>query len=272
MSAAAEGAPEPPAAWQPFTFGGVAAFAGARLGRLLAAELIAATVLAVIVVWFLHRAYCPVILQAIQKMPETARVARGGLQGLPDTLVSESKFLAIAATTRPGGEIGQDADLQIQLRQNDFCAGSVFWPDWGLDFEYGRDASMNLARSNLEPWWSAWQPVLLMGAGASTVLFLLLFWAALAAIYMAPAKFIAWFSDRYLTWAGAWRLASAALLPGAAALAGAILLYGWSVMDLVGLSSFVALQMITGWIYLMGGACKVTRPFPGDSKRNPFAA
>ncbi len=35
-------AERPPAAWQPLTFGGVAAFAGARLGRLLAAELVAA--------------------------------------------------------------------------------------------------------------------------------------------------------------------------------------------------------------------------------------
>jgi hypothetical protein len=272
VSAAAEGAPEPPAAWQPFTFGGVAAFAGARLGRLLAAELIAATVLAASVVWFLHRAYCPVILQAIQKMPETARVARGVLQGVPETLVSESKFLAIAATIRPGSDIGQDADLQIQLRQTDFCAGSVFWPDWGLDFDYGRGASASLARSNLEPWWSAWQPVLLIGAGVSAVVLLLLFWAVLAALYMAPAKCIAWFADRYLTWAGAWRLASAALLPGAVVLAAAVLLYGWSVMDLVGLAFVVALQTVIGWVYLAGGVCKVTPVFPETAKRNPFAA
>jgi len=270
MKASAEGAEAPPAAWQPLTFGGVAAFAGARMGRLLAAQLAAAIMAAACAVWFLHRAYCPVILQAIQKMPDTARVAEGKLQGVPDTLIAESKFLAIAATPQSAGAIGQDADLQIELRQNDFCAGSVFWPDWGWDFPYRRETVFNLARSNLEPWWSAWQPVLLIAAGAVTVLFLLLTWALLASIYMAPAKFIAWFADRYLSWSGAWRLASAALLPGALVLTGAMILYGWSVIDLVGLSFFVAIHIILGWVYLVGGSCKVTRLFPVDSKRNPF--
>jgi hypothetical protein len=272
MSEAAGGADPPPTAWQPLTFGGVAAFAGAPLGRLLAAELMVAVMVAVSVVWFLHRSYCPVILRAIQQMPETARVANGTLQGVPGTLIAESRFLAIAATPQAGREIGQDADLQIQLRQNDLCAGSVFWPDWGLDFNYGRGTAMNLARSNLEPWWSAWQPVLLLGTGAGVVLFLLLVWAALATIYMAPAKFIAWFADRYLSWSGAWRMASAALLPGALVGMGAILLYGWNVIDLVGLSFFGAVQMVIGWIYVVGGSCKVTRIFPVHSDRNPFTA
>ena len=270
MSAAAEGDAGPSAAWQPLTFGGVAAFAGARLGRLLAAELVAAIMIATSIVWFLHRAYCPVILHAIQEMPETARVADGTLQGVPETLIVESGFLAIAATPEPGREIGQGADLQIQLRQNDLCAGSVFWPDWGLEFSYGRGAAVNLARSNLEPWWSAWQPVLLAGTGVAIVLLLLLVWAVLAAVYMAPAKFIAWFADRYLTWGEAWRLASAALLPGALVVMGAVLLYGWSVIDLVGLSFFGAVNIIIGWVYLAGGSCKVTRLFPADSNRNPF--
>jgi hypothetical protein len=265
-------APAPPAAWQPFTFGGVAAFAGARLKRLLAAELAAAILVAVSAVWFLHRAYCPILLQAIQKMPETARVADGTLQGVPETLIAESKFLAIAATPRTGGDIGQDADLQIRLRQNDVCAGSVFWPDWGWEWEYGRGRSLNLARSNLEPWWSAWQPVLLAGVGAAVLLSLLLVWAVLAAVYMAPAKCIAWLADRFLTWGGAWRLASAALLPGALVMAGAVLLYGLSVIDLVGLSFFLVVHLMIGWIYLVGGSCKVTRLFPDESKRNPFIA
>ena len=272
MSAAAESADGPPAAWQPLTFGGVAAFSGARLGRLLAVELVAAMMLALSVVWILHRAYCPVILRAIQGMPETARVANGTLQGVPDTLIAESKFLAIAATPQPGRDIGQDADLQIQLRQKDVCAGSIFWPDWGLEYSYGPGTAFNLARSNLEPGWSAWQPVLLIGTGAAVVLVLVVFWAVLAAIYMAPAKFVAWFADRYLPWRGAWRLASAASLPGTLVVMGAVILYGWSVIDLVGLSFFGAVHVLIGWIYLVGASCKVTRIFPADSNRNPFTA
>ncbi|HEY3861130.1 MAG TPA: hypothetical protein VGO59_04515 [Verrucomicrobiae bacterium] len=271
MNSEAQGA-DAPSACQPFTFGGVAAFAGARLGRLLAVELAVAVIAAGAVVWFLYRAYCPVILQAIQNMPETARVANGALQGVPDTFVAESRFLAIAARPASGGEIGQDADLQLQLRPNDVCTGSVFWPDWGWVFPYGRHASVNLARSNLEPWWSAWQPVLLAGAGAATVLWMFLVWGVLAAIYMAPAKFVAWFADRALPWGAAWRMASAALMPGAVFMAAAILLYGWSVLDLVGLSFCFAVHVIISWIYVAGGACKVARLYPNQSNRNPFTA
>ncbi len=272
MSTSAEGADAPPAAWQPFTFGGVAAFADARLGRLLVAELATAILVAVSAVWLLHRAYCPVILQAIQQMPETARVANGRLEGVPATLIAESRFLAIAATAQPGSEIGQDADLQIQFRQDDLCAGSVFWPDWGWAFHYGPGTAFNLARSNLEPWWSAWQPVLLTLTGAAVVLSFLLLWAALAVVCMAPAKFVAWLADRNLSWGGAWRLASASFLPGAVVMAGAMILYGWSVIDLAGLSFFLAIHVIVGWVYLVGGPCKVTRHSPLDSKRNPFTA
>jgi hypothetical protein len=268
---ASEVADAPPAAWQPLTFGGVAAFATGRTGRLLALELTVAVAVAVCAVWFLHRAYCPVILQAIQKMPDTARVAQGRLQGVPDTLIAESRFLAIAAMPQAGGEIGQDADLQIKLRQNDFCAGSIFWPDWGLDLPYGRDAAINLGRSNLEPWWSAWQPVLLAAAGTAVVLFLLASWAVLASIYMALAKLIALFADRYLTWPGAWRLSAAALMPGAIVLAGGLILYGWSVIDLVGLSFLFIIHFIVGWVYLVGASCGASRLFPSQVKRNPFA-
>ncbi len=94
----------------------------------------------------------------------------------------------------------------------------------------------------------------------------------MAAIYMAPAKFIAWFADRYLSWGGAWRLASAALLPGALVMVGAIDSLRLSVIDLVGLSFFGAVHFIIGWVYLVGGSCKATRLFPAESKRNPFTA
>ena len=103
---ASEGANTPPAAWQPFTFGGVAAFATARAGRVFAFELATAMMTAVCAMWFLHRAYCPVILQAIQTMPDTARVAQGALQGVTNTVIAESKFLGIAARPQPGEQIG----------------------------------------------------------------------------------------------------------------------------------------------------------------------
>jgi hypothetical protein len=269
---ASDGADAPPGGWQPFTFGGVAAFAKGPTGRVFAFELAAAMTAAICVMWFLHRAYCPVILQAIQKMPDSARIAQGTLQGVTNTLIAESKFLGLAARPQTGEQIGQGADLQIELRQSDFCVNSIFWPDWGLDYPYQRGPVLNLGRASLEPWWSAWQPVVLTIAGAAVAVSLLLTWTMLALIYMAPAKFIAWFADRYLSWGGAWRLASAALMPGAAVMIGAIVLYGWSGIDLVGLTFFFAIHFIMGWVYLVGASCKADRVVLSDSNRNPFTA
>lgn len=112
--------------------------------------------------------------------------------------------------------------------------------------------------------------MLLAGVGAAVALMLLGGWTVLALVYMAPARLIAWFGDRRLTWGGAWRLALAALLPGTVVLAAAIILYGCAVVDLVGLSFFAAVQIIMGWVYLIGGACKAPRQHSEELRRNPF--
>ncbi len=53
-------------------------------------------------------------------------------------------------------------------------------------------------------------------------------------------------------------------------LAAAIILYGCAVVDLVGLSFFAAVQIIMGWVYLIGGACKAPRQHSEELRRNPF--
>jgi hypothetical protein len=272
MSQGADGSHPPPAAWQPLTFGGVAAFASAGLGRLLLVGFVAAVIFGAGLVWFLQRDYCPVVLQAIQKMPETARVAGGKLQGVPDTVIAESRFLAIAVTPETAADIGQGADVQFQLRQTDFCIGSIFRPDWGLQFDYDAGGALKLGRSNLEPWWGAWRPVLLTGAGVGAVVLLLVAWALLASIYAAPAKFVAWFADRELSWSGAGRLCFAAMAPGALVMTFAVILYGGQAIDLVQLSFFWLAQLVMGWVYVVGGACVSPRLFPRATLKNPFAS
>ncbi len=270
MSESADGATPSRAAWQPFTFGGIAAFAGAGLGRLLLAEFLVAVLVSGSVVCFLHRAYSPVILEAIQKMPETARIADGHLTGFDATLIAESKFLAIAVTPEASGQIGQSADIQFQFRPADFRVGSVFRPNLGWEFDYGPGATLNLSRSNLEPWWGAWHPILLAAAGLAILALLFGIWAALALIYTVPAKFIAWFGDRQLSWGGAWRLGSAALLPGALLMSAATFLYGWQAVDLIGLAFFFVAHALMGWVYLAGGAWGCPRLYLNVLKQNPF--
>ncbi|MGO8696387.1 MAG: hypothetical protein ACLQVY_01525 [Limisphaerales bacterium] len=271
MSPPADGSAVPAAGWQPLTFGGVAVFAGVRLGRLLVVELLVAAILSASAVWFMHRSYSPVILQAIDKMPETARIVRGQLQGVPSALISESKFLAIAVTPDADHEIGQGADLQIQLRRTDFCANSVFRSDWGLEFDYGSGTSLDLGRSQLEPWWGAWQPVVWTAFGVALVPVLLLIWALVGVVYMVPAFVIAWFTDRNLSWMGAWQLSSAALMPGTLLLAAAIFSYGWRAVDLLGFAFFYLAHLILGWVYLAGSVRATPRLSVETAKRNPFS-
>jgi hypothetical protein len=272
MSGAADGAAPSRAAWQPFTFGGLAAFARARLVRLLLVELLAAILASGSVVCFLHRAYSPVIIQAIQEMPETAKLTDGRLSGVGTTLIAETKFLAIAVSPETSDQIGQSADVQIQFRPSDFRIGSVFRPDWGWEFNYGPGARLDLSRSKLEPWWGAWHPVLLAAAGLAIMAALFGIWAVLALIYTVPAKFIAWFGDRQLSWGGAWRLGSAALLPGALLMGAATFLYGWQAVDLIGLAFFFVAHMLMGWVYLAGGAWACPRLHPDIIKQNPFVS
>ncbi len=272
MSEAAEDAsPSPPVA-QPFTFSGVAAFASNGPGRLLLVELLTALVISGSIVIFLQRAYAPVILQAIGQMPETAKIARGRLTGVTNTVIAETKLLAIAITPEPAGVIGQSADVQIQFRPANFRVGTVFRPDWGWEFDYGADANLDLSRSYLEPWWGAWRPVWLAAIGVLVIACLFLIWAMVAVIYTLPAKIIAWFADRQLTWGGAWRLGSAAMLSGALLVAFSIFLYGAQWIDLVGLAFFYVTHLLVGWVYLFGGALVCPRIDHTPPTHNPFVS
>ena len=66
-------------AWQPLTVRGVAAFASATLGRLLLVQFIVALLAAGTVVWFLHRAWFPMIGEAIRQLPPQGEIRSGRL-------------------------------------------------------------------------------------------------------------------------------------------------------------------------------------------------
>jgi hypothetical protein len=199
-------------------------------------------------------------------------MADGRLAGVDATIIAETKFLALAVSPETSDQIGQSADIQIQFRPADFRIGSVFRPDWGWELDYGPDVTLKLSRSYLEPWWGAWHPILLTVAGVSVLVLLFVLWAVLALIYTVPAKFIAWFADRQLSWGGAWRMASAALLPGAFLMGAAIFLYGWQAVDLIGLAILFVAHLLTGWVYLIGGVWACPRLHLDVLKHNPFIA
>jgi len=273
VSAEAEKSSSPPVAWQPFTFGGVAAFAQARCRRLFLAQAAVALLFAACAVWFLGYCYAPVITREIQKMPKGASLTRGQLAGLSGVQITETKFLSIAITADDRADLDQSADVQIALRRNHVEIASILSSALGsLEFDYGRQSALDLSRSRLEPWWGAWRPVVLAGTGLAVAAGLMLLWAALAWVYAPAAKLSAWFFDRQLSWPGAWRLACAALLPGAVLLVPGLILYGAQMVDVFGLCYFGAVHLLVGWVYLVAAPAFAPRLAGAPTSRNPFHA
>ena len=263
----------PRGAWQPFTFRGVAALARAPYGRLFVVQFLTALLVAASVVWFLGRCYVPVITQAAQKLPEAAGITNGFLTGFKELEISETKFLSIAFTADPEAELDRSADVQVAFRDDRWVVSSLLSSELGsLELPYGPDNHWDLSRAQLEPLWGAWRPVLLVGVGFAVILWLLLLWLALAVVYAPAAKLVAWLFDRELTWAGSWRLAAAALLPGAVMVALALWLYGCQILDVFGLGWLEIVHLLVGWVYLLAAPIFAPRLTSEPMKANPFTA
>jgi hypothetical protein len=271
-----------PVAWQPITFRGVAAFAEAKLGRLLLVQLIVALLTAGAVSWFLSIHWFPSVRKAIRQLPATGVISGGMLttpRNSPAPLV-ETRYLAIAMDAADSGVASSLADVRVEFHRTHFAvcgfAGCV-------KRAYPADATMQFNRSELESWWGAWQPMLFGLTGLAIVLGLFASWLVLASIYFPIAWFIAYFKDRRLTARGAWKLASAALLPAALFVCLGIILYGLGIADLLRLMVLWLVHFVIGWVYLVMAPLRLPRvaakptanPFgDGDGKPtrpNPFA-
>jgi len=260
-------------AWQPFTFRGVAAFARAGYGRLFVVQLLTASLVAASVVWFLGHCYAPVITQAAQKLPDAAGITNGQLAGFDALEISETKFLSVAFAPDEEAELDRSADVQIVFRKDRIIVSSLLSSVLGsLELSYAAVNNLDMSRAQLEPLWGAWRPVLLVGVGIAVVLCLMLLWLVLALVYAPAAKLIAWLCDRDLTWAGSWRLAGAALLPGAVLVAAAIVLYGWQVLDVFGLGWLEMVHLLIGWVYLVTAPIFAPRLTAAVVKPNPFVS
>lgn len=259
-------------AWEPVTPRGVAAFAGAPPGRVLLVQLIVAGLAAAMVVWFLHAVWFPTVERALRQLPEQGEIRAGKLRWRGDSprLLAGDRFLALAVDLDHEAELGHDADLCVEFGQRDVrlisllgYADVVYPPDWILPAN----------RLELTPWWGAWRPVILAGAAAAVVIGLEALWFVLASVYCLPVWLVAFFANRQLRLREAWRLAAAALMPGALIVIAAIFFYGAGWLDLVRLGLCVALHFLVGWIYLFVSPLFL----PGDAasraaKGDPFAS
>ncbi len=292
-SPAADESAEPPSfpsAWQPLTFGGVAAFARARFGRLLAAQAVVALMVAIAVVWFLQHAWCPRILDGIRALPSTGTI-ENGLLSTPrqsrEPLVADG-FIALAVNLDDSASLASASDLRLEFHRSNLSICSLLGC---LTIDYPAGYLIQFNQPELESWWGAWRLAILAGVGAITMMFLFVSWVPLAIVYAVPVWLAGVFQDRQLSLFGSWKLASAALLAPALAVAAAIVLYGLNGVDLLRLLVLWVAHVPLGWVYLYFALRRVPReagverrppnPFEGstpgkNSKRpvskNPFAS
>ena len=140
-----------------------------------------------------------------------------------------------------------------------------------LPLAYPEDQVVAFNRTELEPWWGAWAPAILALVLLGMTGGLMLIWAVLATVYFLPAWLLGFFANRAVSFGGSWRLAGAALLPGALFMCGALVLYGFGALDLVRLAVAVGVHFIIGWGYVIASPFWLPRhPAAKAGPANPF--
>jgi len=257
-------------AWEPLTPRGVAAFAYARLGRLLLVQFVVAALAAVVINWFLSADCLPTVRAAIAALPDQGEIRNGQLEwhGDPAELLAEGNFLALNVDLDHSGQYRSPADVQIEFGRTSVRVLSLFGY---VDFGYPPDGTFYFDRPDLQPIWGAWEPDILAITMVAVVAGLMLMWAWLATLYFVPAWLIGYFTDRAANLRQSWRLAGAALMPGALLFTVALVFFTLGALDLIQLAIAFALHVLAGWIYLGVSPWFLPRVAPAEQK-NPFGA
>ena len=238
-----------PRPWEPLTPYGVAAFAGAPFRRLLFVQLIVALLAAGAVAWFLESAWLPMVRSAIRHLPAEGEIRDEQLdwRGESPVQLAGNHFLGFGVDMNHSGQLGREAELQIEFGRKNARVFSMLGYEV-IDYPPGWRMAFN--RTQLDPWWGAREPWIVAAATAFTILALLVSWFLLATLYCLPVKLISFFENRDLRWGQSWKLAGAALMPGALFLTAGIVACGLNLVDLIQLGGIAALHMVIGWIYL----------------------
>jgi hypothetical protein len=259
---------EPSFAWEPLTPRGVAAFARAPFERLFIVQAVFALLAAAAVVWVLSDGIFPVIDAAIDQLPDAGSIHGGKLDWRDDSpvMLAEGKILAFSVDMEHGGVLRSPADFQFEFGRDDIRIWSLFGEAY-VDYPGGYLIAAN--RGDARPAWGAWSPDFLGLAAIGVFAGLMLAWAALATVYCLPVWLLCFFANRDLNLLASWRLAGAALMPGALLLSFALVFYDLGGFDLVQLCFAFGMHLVIGWIYLFVSPLFLNRALPAENK-NPF--
>ncbi len=271
MTDKTESAPVRRIAWEPLTPRGVAAFAQGSWGRLLVVQAVFAVVAAIAVVVLLRTAWFPTVRAAIRELPAQGQIHAGALQWPDDSpqRLAEGPWLAFTVDLDHSGLLRTPADLEFEFGRKDVRVWSLLgyreWP-----YAPGWDIAFN--RTQLQPWWGAWQPPIFWMTFGGVMIGLMLTWTLLATLYCLLAWLVGFFANRSLTVSGSWKLSGAALLPASLVADAAILLYGVGAINLVAFLAGLIGHWVVGWIYVVISPLFAPRLASLPSSRgNPFA-
>lgn len=259
---------EPAFAWEPITPRGVAAFARASFERLFVVQAIVALLAATVAVWTLSDGIYPTINETIAQLPDTGEIRAGHLNWPDDSpvLLAEGRILAVIVDLDHSGNLRSPADFQFEFGRNSvriltlFGNGEIFYPP-------GYIVAAN--QTDTRPIWGAWAPDILGLTALGVFLGLMLVWMVLATLYCLPVWLTCLFSNRDVSLGASWRVAGAALMPGALIVSLALALYETGGLDVLQLSLAFGLHLIIGWVYLFLSPMFLNRAGP-KTKKNPF--
>ncbi len=259
---------EPAFAWEPITPRGVAAFARGSFERLFVMQAVIALLAAAAMVWVLSDGIFPTIDAAIRQLPDAGEIHAGKLDWRDDSpmLLAEGRILAFSVDLEHGGALRSPADFQFEFGRDSVRVFSLFGE---TEMEYPPGYRIAANQTDARPAWGAWAPDILGLAAIGTFFGLLIVWAALATVYFFPVWLVCLFSNRDLNFRASWKLAGAALMPGALLLSLSLVLYELGGFDIVQFCFAFGMHLVIGWIYLFVSPMFLNRALPAE-KKNPF--
>jgi hypothetical protein len=259
---------EPAFAWEPITPRGVAAFARASFERLFVVQAVVALLGAAAIFWILSDGIFPTIDAAVGELPDAGEIHGGKLEWRDDSpvLLAEGRILAFSVDLDHGGALRSPADFQFEFGRDSVRIFSLFGE---TEFNYPPAYVIAANQTDARPTWGAWAPDILGLAALGTFVGLLVMWALLATVYFVPVWLICLFSNRDLSFGASWKLAGAALMPGALLFSLALVLYDLGGFNILQLCLAFGMHLVIGWIYLFVSPMFLKRALPPE-KKNPF--
>jgi hypothetical protein len=257
-------------ALNPLTPAGIARFAHAPLGKVLAICFIFACIAGTSVILFTARCWSPVIDEAVRALP-TNSVIEAGQLFWPERiarLLAANEYLAIDVNPETAKAQAKSSDVVLVFEPYGLRIGSLF----GYAFlPYPERWVVQFNRDMLAPNWGAWQPAIIAGLGIGTALALMLSWTLLALLYAFYPWFVAALFKRDLLLHQAWKLCYAAMMPGSILMSFGLLLYVFGHISVVFFLIIFAVHFVIGWLYIFLAAfCLKKAEVVAVERGNPF--